>query len=365
MMAARSSSSPLRDTEANIDFIRPGIDLSAVEGAPVGTTLEQQKERRDQIFVTHKVQIVDARRGSGGRTTGPADGTTTTGAPGEQGDEVAGDDREFLSSWDFDTNGFTLLTPLPVLTVDPKDRPKTRQTYLPELVELARRKAGAEKAYSFNYFYRDDARGREYGAMYVRYAHSDYGPGSPETLRWMLTDHFKVPPEELENTELCVANVWHPLDHPAWNDPLCLLDAASLGPSGGYPVPERKIPLVIDSIATGIRDEERAGMKRFYKTGFFTRFNSGESNDSLVVSAPPYAPTHRWVYLPDMPPDHAWLFKQYDEREGVAKCAFHNSFSDPVNAQDTTKPGRRSLECRIVLTFPKQRGDGARSSAKL
>ena len=74
---------------------------------------------------------------------------------------------------------------------------------------------------------------------------------------------------------------------------------------------------------------------------------------------PLYNPRHRWVFLPDQRPDEAWIFKQFDTRDGVAKCTFHNSFPDPchIDEPDDTH-GRRSVEFRFILTFP--RGGGAR-----
>ena len=47
------------------------------------------------------------------------------------------------------------------------------------------------------------------------------------------------------------------------------------------------------------------------------------------------------------------LFKQYDTRPGVATGTFHNSFPDPFHLQDQNCPERKSVELRILLTFPK------------
>ena len=50
----------------------------------------------------------------------------------------------------------------------------------------------------------------------------------------------------------------------------------------------------------------------------------------------------------------AWLFKQWDTREGVAKASFHTSFHDPFYDAKPDTPGRRSVEFRLLLTFPKK-----------
>ena len=52
-----------------------------------------------------------------------------------------------------------------------------------------------------------------------------------------------------------------------------------------------------------------------------------------------------------MRPDEAWFFKQYDTRDGVAKQCYHNSFVDPKWLQDKSKPGRKSVEFRILLVI--------------
>lgn len=346
-----SSLREFRDLDTTIDFVRTDVDLPSVPVPPLGSSLEQLKKQRDEVFCTESVRVLDARRGPT-----PIAGEPTTGS-GEE-------------AWDFDTNGFTLLSPVPALNgVDPNDRTKMRELYFPEVAELVRRKTGAEQAFVFNYLYRDNSRGQDYGTMYSRYAHSDYGPESLETLRWMLIKgdgRFRapVPEEELEDKELCIANLWHPVDHPAYNDPFALLDATSLGePKGTYPfLQARPVPLNVDGLAMGypLLDDQRPKVERFYKIAYMTQFNSGASNDSLLVACPGYAPTQRWVYFPDMQPEMGWLFKQYDEREGVARCAFHNSVKDVQNARDPTKPGRRSLEARIALIFPKKRQESSR-----
>ena len=51
--------------------------------------------------------------------------------------------------------------------------------------------------------------------------------------------------------------------------------------------------------------------------------------------------------------EEAWMFKQYDTRGGLPKMAFYNSFHDPFHDQWAECPARRSIEARVLLTFPK------------
>lgn len=84
-----------------------------------------------------------------------------------------------------------------------------------------------------------------------------------------------------------------------------------------------------------------------------------------MLTGPIHAAGHRWVFCSDQRPDEAWLFRQYDEREGVAKCCFHNSFHDPFHAQDPDCPGRRSAEFRLVLSFPKQQNSNDQAPPRI
>ena len=67
---------------------------------------------------------------------------------------------------------------------------------------------------------------------------------------------------------------------------------------------------------------------------------------------PKFDPSHRWVYCPDMTPSEAVIFKQYDFRpSGQTRAAYHHSMEDKFHDCWKECPGRRSIECRILLTF--------------
>ena len=67
---------------------------------------------------------------------------------------------------------------------------------------------------------------------------------------------------------------------------------------------------------------------------------------------PLYSPRQRWVYLPDMLEEEAMIFKQYDYRDSATtKATFHAAFRDPFHDKWPQCPGRRSIECRVILTF--------------
>ena len=102
------------------------------------------------------------------------------------------------------------------------------------------------------------------------------------------------------------------------------------------------------------------------------------SDDGLLSACPP-AETHKFYFCPDMEPDECWLFKQWDTRKDKgARVCFHSAVHDPFHDMDgiesisglegrlrshtvSRMPTRRSLECRLVMTFP----SAEHSTAKL
>ena len=54
-----------------------------------------------------------------------------------------------------------------------------------------------------------------------------------------------------------------------------------------------------------------------------------------------------------MTEEEAVIFKQYDFRTNAqSKATFHQAFPDPYHDAWDECPPRRSIECRILLTYP-------------
>ena len=150
-------------------------------------------------------------------------------------------------------------------------------------------------------------------------------------------------------------------DHPAFADPLALMDMSSIGMGKGWEATGamRRLPIAIDQLSSlGDNDEPSP----FYRSGrFYGLDDEGQQtmkSDDGLLSACPFDPAHRFFFCSDMRPDEAWLFKQWDTREGPdARVCFHSAVHDPFyDGGGQRMPTRRSLECRLVLTFPKPRG---------
>ena len=63
---------------------------------------------------------------------------------------------------------------------------------------------------------------------YANYSHADFCAKALPKWRQELVSRFGASAEEAEECDLCMLNVWHPWGHPAFKDPLCLLDASSV-----------------------------------------------------------------------------------------------------------------------------------------
>lgn len=286
------------------------------------------------------------------------------------------DCRTAASAFDLDTHGLVLANPPPhAADLDFTDNKVTEGEYGPQVVELAKRMTGADKGFLYQYL----VRGKDDGALdfHVHYAHSDYSPQSIPTLRKDLVERFGLPAEEAKDCDLCMLNMWHPRTWPAWTEPLALLDWSSLeelqrqkldpvifSREDGLKLSPRTTPhtkayLKLDNKRTGAntlrgrfsdKDDEATRMRPESRRPLAERLA-----EDTFINGPTYSPSHRWVFCSDMRPDEALFFKQIDTRDGVAKVSYHNAVRDPFHeADDPERPFRRSLELRVLLTFPKK-----------
>lgn len=254
-------------------------------------------------------------------------------------------------AWDIDDHGFCFVKP-PNPVSDFQDYGLVKRDYGPQVAEVCRLACGAKKAFWMSHMRRaeiGDAPGARKN-MNEGYAtgagHSDYGPEFEEQFRTVLHRRYGMPEEEARTCGLVLVNMWVPVERPAYKDPLCLLDASS-------------IDMEKETVAWKLANDIDNGYKVAYKEG---GLSSKEALERVPVAAqdapalaPTYGPTHRWVYLPDMAEDEAVVFKQYDFRNKVpgmgAKATFHCSFPDQFHNNWKDCPGRRSLECRVILTY--------------
>ena len=270
---------------------------------------DDYKKRRARVVAKHEVTIRDARDENGG-----------------------------LGAWDFERNGFTVVSaPDPV--ADFGDRGLLAKHYVPRVLDLVRQTLGASHAFSVGFQIRTEATGRGTSqASYARFAHSDYGPEYEPQFRRVLTHRFGMPEDEARDCGLCCVGFWAPIDRPAYQDPLCLLDAAS---TDAEALSKQSIRLIYSGLSLGTMNRDRPVEERIPVPG----------GDAPSIAAT-YSPEHRWFFVPDMSPEQALIFKQYDWRPDVpSRVCFHNSFRDRFHDDWPDCPGRRSIEVRVLLAF--------------
>lgn len=79
-----------------------------------------------------------------------------------------------------------------------------------------------------------------------------------------------------------------------------------------------------------------------------------EPSTQVILCSPIHNPKQCWYYFPQMTPNEALIFKQYDTREENAsrRSVFHAAFNDPTTQKGTLPPlPRKSIEVRIMAIF--------------
>ena len=145
----------------------------------------------------------------------------------------------------------------------------------------------------------------------VMLVHSDYTVASgPQRVRDIMGDEA----EDLLTRRVAFYNVWKPLSRPVEELPLAMCDATTHAPD--------------DMLLMQLKYRERTG--------------------EIYVMR--HAPTHRWLYFPNMQADQALLLKTYDSAtDGRARFMGHTAFEDPTTAANAQK--RESIEVRTMAFF--------------
>ena len=275
-------------------------------GEAPGASKDDYKRRRDRVVSQHRVTIRDAREWATGG----------------------------LAAWQLEAHGFTFVgAPEPV--ADFHDRTGVRREYLPRVLALMKASTGASHAFLMGHQVRSEETGRgTSSSSYARFAHSDYGPDFEPLLRRLLVARHGFSEADALGCGMCCAGLWTPIERPAYKDPLCLLDCGS-----------------VDIENEMVRYIYQGDLKFESKRPFEERVPAAAQDAPAI--APIYSPHHRWFFVPDMRPEEAVIFKQYDWRPGVAaRACWHDSFRDRFHDDWEECPGRRSIEFRILLTFP-------------
>ncbi len=209
-----------------------------------------------------------------------------------------------------DANGFALLSHRSCVA-DFDDDELVSRVYYAEAEAVIRDATGAREVVVFDHNIRKglalplSATRKNLGRP-VLHAHTDYTAVSAVRR---LEDQFGIDASRLSRGRFLQVNLWRPIRGPVRDAPLAICDASSIGNNGLAPV---------DLIYPTRRGE-------IYYLG--------------------HEPSQRWYYAPDMQPDEAWLFKNFDSKiESPARFAAHSAFHDR-SAPAPVRP-RESIEVR-------------------
>jgi hypothetical protein len=212
-----------------------------------------------------------------------------------------------------DEQGFVFV-PHPTKVQDFLDVEQLRAVYYPEVEELIKTTARAERVVVFDHTLRSGDAGQREAKLLrepVLSAHNDYTEWSgPNRLREFLPDEA----ESLLARRFAIIQVWRAINRPIQSNPLAITDAKSVA-AEDLLVAERRYP-------------HRVGQTYQLK----------------------YNAAHRWFYFPQMRRDEALVFKVYDSlNDGRARFVPHTAFDDPA-APPHAAP-RESIEARAFAFF--------------
>lgn len=211
--------------------------------------------------------------------------------------------------------------------------------YYSEVEELLRAQLpGVKKVVIFDHTIR--RREKSSPRAPVQMVHVDQTPYAAEqrVRRHVAPDEA----EDLLKGRYQIINVWRPIQNPASDFPLGVIDWRSMDPSDFV-----KVDLLYPT--DWAEGKEKAQDPE-----------SVQSTDGYEVKGEVYniAPSekHRFFYQKDMTPDEAMFIKCFDSRSqimtgtsGIAHGAGHTAFMDPQTPENA--PGRQSIEVRCLIFY--------------
>ncbi|ORY00975.1 hypothetical protein BCR34DRAFT_575336 [Clohesyomyces aquaticus] len=222
-----------------------------------------------------------------------------------------------------------------------------RSSYYPEVENLLREKlSGVKKVVFFDHTIR--RRIKDAPRQPVQQVHVDQTPGAAEVRvrRHVPSDEA----EELLNGRYQIINVWRPIENPASDFPLAVIDWRSTSPEDFIPV-----DLLYPKRDSFDADDDDRGKEQLPDP------NSHETTDGYEVRGETMSVAanekHRFYYLKDMTPEEVMLLKCFDSRgegmekglPGLALRTPHTAFEDPETPPNA--PGRQSIEVRCLVFY--------------
>lgn len=255
---------------------------------------------------------------------------------------LRGREAEFTT----DNSGFTVLKS-PSNEKAFVDDDAIKDGYYQEVEALLRKQiSGIRKVVIFDHTIRRRVPGAARAP--VQQVHVDQTPGAAEVR---VRRH--VPKDEADGLlkgRYQIINVWRPIENPASDFPLAVVDWRTTKVEDFVPV-DLLYPQRADSV---IDHDDRGKEVRPDESVWYSTKGYEVKGETLAVSQ---NPGHKFYYQKDMTPDEVLLLKCYDSfgegqplgKTGIAVRTPHTAFVDPATPEDA--PGRQSIEVRCLVFY--------------
>lgn len=228
------------------------------------------------------------------------------------------------------------------------DDAAVRSGYYKEVESLLRQHLpGIKKVEIFDHTIR--RRTKDSPRQPVQQVHVDQ---TPEAAAVRVRRHLPADEaEELLKGRYQIINVWRPIENPASDFPLAVIDWRSTKPSDFIPV-DLMYPKRADS---AMGDTDDRGKEKLPSPESLQSTEGYEVRGETLGVAP--SEEHKFYYMKDMTPDEVMLLKCFDSfgeglpmgRPGLAVRTPHTAFVDPNTPKEA--PGRQSIEVRCLVFY--------------
>jgi len=227
------------------------------------------------------------------------------------------------------------------------DEEAVRTGYYQEVEQLLRAKLGpsVKKVAIFDHTIRRNQKASP--RQPVQQVHVDQTPNAAEVR---VRRH--LPADEVEGllkNRYQLINVWRPIENPASDFPLAVIDWRSTVPQDFV-----KVDLLYPKRQDGDDGDDRG--KEVLPDATSVTSTEGYEIKGETYGVRPNE-NHKFFYLKDMTPDEAMFIKCFDSRgeglkdgvSGIARATPHTAFVDPASPADA--PGRQSIEVRCLVFY--------------
>ena len=255
---------------------------------------------------------------------------------------IRGKEQEFTT----DNSGFAVYNE-PAQEKSFRDDEAIRSGYYAEVEALLRKThKGVKKVVIFDHTIRRKEKSSP--RQPVQQVHVDQTSGATEVR---VRRH--LPAEEAEQLlkgRYQIINVWRPIENPASDFPLAVVDWRSTSPEDFKPV-----DLMYPARADSVHDDDDRGTEKLPDEKAWYSTEGYEARGETLGVAPNEG--HKFYYMKDMTPDEVMLLKCYDSfghdqpmgKKGIAVRTPHTAFIDPNTPADA--PGRQSIEVRCLVFY--------------